>query len=217
MTIYLENFLDKFFDALVKVLQFCFMCMILAGMLRIQESNREIAQAEELLQNDNWYIYSERIPLEECIERDLSEKEIAKAEIPKEKIVEKENLDEEKVEISVNYNNELSKKVAGITPTVRNLNTSSYCACEECCGKTDGITASGELATAWYTVAAGKGYKMGTIIYIPALADKPNQGWFIVQDRGGAISDDKLDIYLNTHSEALQYGRKTWECYIYEF
>lgn len=111
----------------------------------------------------------------------------------------------------------LAKKVQGITPTVRTLNTSAYCACMKCCGKTNGITASGAKASAWYTVAAGKGYKMGTVIYIPALKDKPNGGWFVVQDRGGAISNSKLDIYMNSHNSALQYGRRNLEAYIYEF
>ena len=111
----------------------------------------------------------------------------------------------------------LAKKVQGITPTVRTLNTSAYCACMKCCGKTNGITASGAKATQWYTVAAGKGYKMGTVIYIPALKDKPNGGWFVVQDRGGAISNSKLDIYMSSHSGALQYGRRNLEAYIYEF
>ena len=81
--------------------------------------------------------------------------------------------------------------------------------------KTNAITASGARATAWYTVAAGRGLPMGTVIYIPALSYAPNGGWFIVQDRGGAISNSKLDIYMNTHSAALSYGRKTLECYVY--
>ncbi len=111
----------------------------------------------------------------------------------------------------------LAQKVQGITPTVKTFNTSAYCACIKCCGKTNGITASGAKATQWYTVAAGSGYAIGTIIYIPALKDKPNGGWFVVQDRGGAISNSKLDIYMNSHTSALQYGRKSLEAYVYEF
>ena len=111
--------------------------------------------------------------------------------------------------------NTLAAKVEGKTPTVKTLNTSAYCACVKCCGKTNGITSSGAKAIAWYTVAAGKGYPMGTIIYIPALSNKPNGGWFVVQDRGGAISNNKLDVFCSTHNEALQYGRKNLECYIY--
>lgn len=111
--------------------------------------------------------------------------------------------------------NALAAKVEGKTPVVRTINASAYCACVKCCGKTNGITASGAKATAWYTVAAGKGYPMGTIIYIPALSNKPNGGWFVVQDRGGAISNNKLDIFCSTHNEALQFGRRNLECYIY--
>ena len=112
----------------------------------------------------------------------------------------------------------LAKKVAGITPIVKTLNASAYTA--STCGKkpTDkgyGVTASGAKVKSWYTVAAGKGYKIGTVIYIPALKNKPNGGWFVVQDRGGAISNSKLDIYMSTYNECIQFGRKNLECYIY--
>ena len=86
---YLENFTEKFFDFLVKVLLFCFMCLILAGMLKIQENNRIMRQHEMLLENsDEWYMYSERIPLEECIERNMERKDIPEAEIPELKVFE---------------------------------------------------------------------------------------------------------------------------------
>ena len=111
----------------------------------------------------------------------------------------------------------LAQKVSDITPTLRVFNVSAYCPCVECCDKTDGITASNDKAIQWYTIAAGRRYKVGTIIYIPSLADCPNGGWFIVQDRGGAISNEKLDIYFNTHMEAKEFGRHTLECYVYEF
>lgn len=109
----------------------------------------------------------------------------------------------------------LAKKVEGKTPIIKNFNTSAYCSCAKCCGKTNGITSSGVKASSWCTLAAGKAYPVGTIIYIPALSNKPNGGWFIVQDRGGAISNNKLDVYMGTHSQALQFGRKNLECYVY--
>lgn len=111
--------------------------------------------------------------------------------------------------------NHLAQKVAGKTPMVKNFNTSAYCACVKCCGKSNGITSSGVKASSWCTLAAGKAYPVGTIIYIPSLSNKPNGGWFIVQDRGGAISNNKLDIYMGTHSQALQFGRRNLECYVY--
>ena len=109
----------------------------------------------------------------------------------------------------------LAKKVAGKTPVVKTFNTSAYCSCSKCCGKSTGITSSGARATSWYTLAAGKGYPIGTIIYIPYFKNKPNGGWFVVQDRGGAISNNRLDVYMGTHSQALQFGRRTLERYVY--
>ncbi len=110
----------------------------------------------------------------------------------------------------------IQASVEGMTPKVVNMNTSAYCSCARCTGKTNGITSSGARAKEWYTVAAGSGYPIGTVIYIPALANKPNGGWFIVEDRGGAISNNRIDIYMGSHSSAISFGRRNLECYVYE-
>lgn len=115
-------------------------------------------------------------------------------------------------------NSSLASKVEGIEPTIKKMNASAYTASE--CGKSVnskgyGKTASGATATSWYTVAAGSGYPMGTIIYIPYFADQPNQGWFVVQDRGGSISNNKIDIYMDTYNECVKFGRRNLECYVY--
>lgn len=112
----------------------------------------------------------------------------------------------------------LASLVEGIEPQVKTLNTSAYTA--STCGKDPsspgyGITSSGARATAWYTVAAGSAYPVGTIIYIPYFASKPNGGWFVVQDRGGAIKNNKLDVYMDTYRECEIFGRRNLECYIY--
>ena len=111
----------------------------------------------------------------------------------------------------------LAKKVEGITPVVKTFNTSAYCSCVSCCGKSNGITSSGAKASSWYTIAAGSSYPIGTVIYIPYFKNKPNGGWFVVQDRGGAISSSRLDIYMGSHGQALQFGRHNLTCYVYEF
>ncbi|MBR2786089.1 MAG: G5 domain-containing protein [Clostridia bacterium] len=114
--------------------------------------------------------------------------------------------------------NSLAARAEGRTPQVVTLNASAYTAstCDKAPGSPGyGITASGARATAWCTVAAGKGYPMGTIIYIPYFANKPNGGWFIVQDRGGAIANNKLDIYMDTYNECINFGRRNLECYVY--
>lgn len=81
-------------------------------------------------------------------------------------------------------------------------NVSAYCSCVKCCGKTNGITASGAKAKANHTIAASSNYKFGTKIEIAGM------GVYIVEDRGGAIKGNKIDIYFNSHEEALKFGRR---------
>ena len=78
-----------------------------------------------------------------------------------------------------------------------------YCPCMQCCGKTDGITASGVKATPNHTIAAPSKYPFGTRIVLDG------HGTFYVEDRGGAIKDNRLDRFFSTHQEALVWGVKT--------
>ena len=106
----------------------------------------------------------------------------------------------------------IAASVEGKTPSVVTLNASAYCAAS-CGGNTR--TSSGATASSWYTVAAGSAYPVGTVIYIPYFANKPNGGWFVVQDRGGAISNNHLDVWMDSMGECLSFGRRSLECYIY--
>lgn len=108
----------------------------------------------------------------------------------------------------------LAAKVEGKTPRAVTLNASAYC--YEEAPRENYTTASGATPRVWYTVAAGRGYAMGTIIYIPYFANKPNGGWFVVQDRGGAISNNHLDIFMGSLSECYSFGRRNLQCYVYE-
>lgn len=78
-----------------------------------------------------------------------------------------------------------------------------YCKCSKCCGKSTGRTASGATAQAGVTVAMPSRYSFGTKIEIKGM------GTYIVQDRGGAIQGNKIDIFFNSHQEALNFGRRT--------
>lgn len=221
-----ETFGEYLFRLLAKVAPVCAVCFSAFVWCIAQIGDWEIAKLEQKYKvTTETFVKTERIPVKQQIDNYIDSLPIPEntdnfTSIYEEEILIARAKAEEEAKLmeeAMAKNSELAIKVVGITPKIRVLNTSSYCPCEKCCNKTDGITASGEKAKAWYTVAAGQGYKMGTIIYIPSLSDKPNGGWFMVQDRGGAISSEKLDIYLNSHSEALQYGRRTQECYIYEF
>lgn len=84
----------------------------------------------------------------------------------------------------------------------KTFNVSAYCGCSKCCGKSNLITASGAKATQGVTIAASSNYVFGTKIYLEGL------GTYTVQDRGGAIKGNKIDVYFNSHSQALEFGRK---------
>ena len=75
----------------------------------------------------------------------------------------------------------------------------AYCPCSKCCGKSTGRTASGTKATAGRTVAASGKFAFGTKLNIGGHI-------YTVEDRGGAIKGNKIDIFVNSHAEALQWG-----------
>ena len=70
----------------------------------------------------------------------------------------------------------------------------AYCSCSKCCGKTTGSTASGTKATPGRTVAAPSKFAFGT---------KLNIGGHIY-----TVSGNKIDVYVSSHSAALQWGVK---------
>lgn len=74
-----------------------------------------------------------------------------------------------------------------------------------------GITFLGTTVRQWHTVAAGPMIPLETRIFIPELADKPNGGIFVVEDRGGAISNAHVDIYMESYEEARLWGRQHLE------
>ncbi|KKN73487.1 hypothetical protein LCGC14_0400620 [marine sediment metagenome] len=81
----------------------------------------------------------------------------------------------------------------------------AFCPCGKCCGKwSDGITASGHPAVGEF-VAAPPEIPFGTRLAIDGYAG----GLPVpVLDRGGAIKGKRLDVYFDTHQEALDWGVK---------
>ncbi|MCI9063115.1 MAG: DUF348 domain-containing protein [Clostridia bacterium] len=83
--------------------------------------------------------------------------------------------------------------------SVKIYKITAYCSCAKCCGKSTGRTASGKRATAGRTVAAPAKFKFGTKLSI-------NGKTYVVEDRGGAIKGNRIDIYVGSHSAALRWG-----------
>lgn len=98
----------------------------------------------------------------------------------------------------------------------------AYCACEKCCGywatvrplDEDGnpivYTANQSVAKQGVTVAADTNVlPFGTVLLIDGHE-------YIVQDRGGAVKGNHIDIYFESHEEALQFGVQYKEIFIKE-
>lgn len=76
----------------------------------------------------------------------------------------------------------------------------AYCPCMQCCGKTDGITASGTKATEGRTIAVDPNViPFGTEVII-------NGHTYIAEDKGGAIKNNRIDVYFDSHQDALEFG-----------
>lgn len=124
--------------------------------------------------------------------------------------IEKSVISEVVVQEPVNKIVQVQKKVTSRSSTLPRTSSTSttggtvykitaYCPCAKCCGKTNGRTASGTTATEGRTVAASSQFAFGTKLNIGGHV-------YTVEDRGGAINGNKIDIFVNTHAEALQWG-----------
>ncbi len=111
----------------------------------------------------------------------------------------------------------------GAQPQTVSLLTTGYCACGKCCGwtrnwrfrpvysygsmkgqpKKVGQTASGTMARPGTIAADTRIYPFGTVFYIEGY------GYGRVEDRGGAIKGQHLDLFFRTHRQALEWGRQT--------
>ena len=91
-----------------------------------------------------------------------------------------------------------------LTPPWEVYEATGYCSCRLCCGRWAkwGLTASGRRPVEGVTVAAGPQWRFGTCLDIAGIGPR------IVQDRGGAITGWRLDLYYARHGDARSWGRR---------
>lgn len=107
--------------------------------------------------------------------------------------------------LSMNINNAIAKEIIEFEVT---MYTSGY----ESTGKNPNhpaynITSSGTQARHG-VIAAGRMYPFGTKIYLEGL------GTFVVEDRGGAIKNDSIDIWTDDLNYAYKFGRRKMKGWI---
>lgn len=122
--------------------------------------------------------------------------------IDKEEILENTIVEEEIIETSPEGETELEQENIDMNLEYLGIYTlTAYCSCEECCGKSDGITASGVKARSNHTIAAPSEFAFGTKLMINGIE-------YTVEDRGGAIKDNRIDVYFDSHQEAINFGKQ---------
>lgn len=102
------------------------------------------------------------------------------------------------------------------------MTVTGYCNCGDCCTwrrrwwgqpviakgpnkgspKAVGVTASGVRARTGTLAADTSRYPFGTVFHVPGY------GYGRVEDRGGAIVGDSLDLWFPTHCRAQEWGRQ---------
>ncbi len=145
-------------------------------------------------------------------ENQAARKDIEDLKTQIESIVREQKALRQNYDITGRGEKQIDKRVMAIT---------AYDLSFESCGKYPGhpeygITASGEKVKEWYTVAAGKSIPFGTRIYIPYFKDKPNKGIFTVEDRGGGVGDNQIDVYMKNYQDCMNFGRQKLEVWIIE-
>ena len=83
-----------------------------------------------------------------------------------------------------------------------------YTATDDECGKEDGITASGTVATEGRTIAADH-LEFGTIVEIDGVQ-------YIVEDRFGGNYTNKIDVFVNDKHTAYKLGKRKVKVKIYD-
>lgn len=77
-----------------------------------------------------------------------------------------------------------------------------------------GITASGTQAKVGTVAVDPKVIPLGTKMYIVSTDGNVVYGYCTAEDTGGAIKGNKVDLFYNTTSECLQFGRRSVYVYI---
>lgn len=86
---------------------------------------------------------------------------------------------------------------------------SAYCPCDVCCpGTSDGITYSETVATEGRTISVDPDViPLGSIVEIGGKT-------YVAEDIGGAIDENRADIYFDSHAEARKWGVQYHDLYI---
>ena len=88
---------------------------------------------------------------------------------------------------------------------IEDVTVTHYCTCARCCGKSDGITASGRMATPGVSVAVDPSViPLGSTV----MADYGDGvlHYYRADDTGGGVNGAHIDLCVESHEAAIQAG-----------
>lgn len=127
-----------------------------------------------------------------------NQEQVNKEKENKEKVTHKQQIQEKNIQ-KRNETQPVSRQEE--RKKVQVFEATAYCSCVKCCGKDDGITKSGVKVHKGTLAVDPRVIPMGSKVYIEGM------GWFIAEDTGN-FSGNRIDIYMETHEKALQFGRQ---------
>ncbi|MTI69340.1 MAG: DUF348 domain-containing protein [Firmicutes bacterium] len=77
-----------------------------------------------------------------------------------------------------------------------------------------GITASGTKARPGVVAVDPRVIPLGTKLYVKSLDGSKDYGFAIAEDTGSAIKGNRIDLFYESHSKALAFGRRKVKVYI---
>lgn len=206
--------------------------------LKLASAETEVLENEEAVNvrteytaNEEFFIVKDESSgeiVEEFEKDDTEDKnenvEIAKIEEKEEVVNVEENKEKEVIKVASrgSYVRDTSTPPTEYK-SVMQVKATAYCLCKKCCGKSPdnpryGYTASG------LRIVPGTGMKviavdtsvvpLGTNVYVEGLNGAGNYGYAVAADTGSAIKNKKIDLYMDTHEQALSWGVKMVNLYI---
>lgn len=89
----------------------------------------------------------------------------------------------------------------------------AYCPCARCCGKSDGITATGTLAAEGRTIAVDPDViPYGS--HITLIWPDGTQHTYIAEDCGSGIHGNRIDVFFSDHETARVFGVQSAMAYL---
>lgn len=165
-------------------------------LIQMDSMEKDILEYEELLLNRDARVDELIIRVEDLVKKN-GELEIDKID-----------LNQEIKKLKKQMVPKVSRGV-GTGELIGTFEATAYCPCEICCGKwAGGPTKSGEMPKVGRTIAVDpKVIPLGSKVSIEGL------GLRVAEDTGSAVKGNIVDIFMSTHQEALNWGRRKVKVY----